>query len=93
MLFSSGILIEKCDLCNKRLGWKPVLECDDCGLRTHIKCGEIAPRDCGQRTRLHDHGAHKSPLNAISPLSKVKLNATNASEEMMSNPTNPTPGR
>ena len=23
----------KCDLCGKRLGWKPVLECDDCGLR------------------------------------------------------------
>jgi LIM domain kinase 1 len=24
----------KCDLCHKRLGWKPVLECDDCGLRS-----------------------------------------------------------
>ena len=33
MFFSSGLLIGKCDLCNKRLGWKPVLECDDCGLR------------------------------------------------------------
>ena len=30
--FSSG-LVAKCDLCNKRLGWKPLLECDDCGLR------------------------------------------------------------
>jgi hypothetical protein len=30
--FSSG-LVAKCDLCHKRLGWKPVLECDDCGLR------------------------------------------------------------
>ena len=33
MFFSSGLFIGKCDLCNKRLGWKPVLECDDCGLR------------------------------------------------------------
>ena len=30
--FPSG-LVAKCDLCRKRLGWKPVLECDDCGLR------------------------------------------------------------
>lgn len=39
----------KCDLCGKRLGWRACLECDDCGLRTHIKCGEDAPRDCGLR--------------------------------------------
>lgn len=31
--FSSGLLVARCDLCSKRLGWKPVLECDDCGLR------------------------------------------------------------
>ena len=61
--------------------------------RTHAKCGEIAPRDCGQRAQIHNHGAHRSPLNAISPLSKVKLNATNATEELMSNSTNPTPRR
>jgi LIM domain kinase 1 len=63
LIFSSGLLTAKCDICHKRLGWKPVLECDDCGLRyssfkpdficltmssrTHIKCGELAPRDCG----------------------------------------------
>jgi LIM domain kinase 1 len=47
--FSSGMLAAKCDLCAKRIGWKPVLECDDCGLRAHIKCGETAPRDCGLR--------------------------------------------
>ncbi|EJD54318.1 kinase-like protein [Auricularia subglabra TFB-10046 SS5] len=39
----------KCDLCTKRLGWRPVLECDDCGLRAHVKCGETAPRDCAVR--------------------------------------------
>ena len=33
LFFSSGLLMVKCDLCGKRLGWKPVLECDDCGLR------------------------------------------------------------
>lgn len=31
--FSSGMRAAKCDLCTKRIGWKPVLECDDCGLR------------------------------------------------------------
>ncbi|KAH8115078.1 kinase-like protein [Phellopilus nigrolimitatus] len=47
--FFSSALAAKCDICAKRLGWKPVLECDDCGLRTHIKCGEVAPMDCGLR--------------------------------------------
>ena len=32
-LFSSTLLGSKCDICMKRLGWKPVLECDDCGMR------------------------------------------------------------
>lgn len=31
--FFSSAIAAKCDLCAKRLGWKPVLECDDCGLR------------------------------------------------------------
>lgn len=33
--FSGGLgaFSAKCDLCGKRLGWKPLLECDDCGLR------------------------------------------------------------
>lgn len=30
---SGGNKGAKCDLCAKRLGWKPCLECDDCGLR------------------------------------------------------------
>jgi len=51
--FGSGLLHRgggaKCDVCTKRLGRKAVLECDDCGLRAHIKCGEVAPRDCGLR--------------------------------------------
>jgi len=33
ILFSSGLLAGKCDLCGKRIAWKPALECDDCGLR------------------------------------------------------------
>ena len=37
MLFASGLLVGKCDLCNKRIGWKPVLECDDCGLRCVVE--------------------------------------------------------
>jgi LIM domain kinase 1 len=50
--FASGLLPgggAKCDICSKRLGRKAVLECDDCGLRAHVKCGEMAPRDCGIR--------------------------------------------
>jgi len=33
LFFSSALLVARCDICMKRLGWKPVLECDDCGLR------------------------------------------------------------
>ncbi|KAJ7620574.1 kinase-like domain-containing protein [Mycena polygramma] len=78
LFFSSGLLVAKCDICMKRLGWKPVLECDDCGLRAHIKCGEVAPRDCGVRPSRP--GTHQSPLSVLSsPLSKVKLNAAAAS--------------
>ncbi|KAJ7468591.1 kinase-like domain-containing protein [Mycena latifolia] len=78
LFFSSGLLVAKCDICTKRLGWKPVLECDDCGLRAHIKCGESAPRDCGLRASRP--GTHQSPLSALSsPLSKVKQNAAAAS--------------
>ena len=33
LIFTSGLLTAKCDICTKRIGWKPVLECDDCGLR------------------------------------------------------------
>lgn len=33
LFFSSALLVAKCDVCHKRLGWKALLECDDCGLR------------------------------------------------------------
>lgn len=33
LIFTSGLLTAKCDICTKRIGWKAVLECDDCGLR------------------------------------------------------------
>jgi LIM domain kinase 1 len=39
LFFSSALLVTKCDLCSKRLGWKPVLECDDCGLRSVSRKG------------------------------------------------------
>ncbi|CAE6421905.1 unnamed protein product [Rhizoctonia solani] len=67
LFFGSGYSA-KCDLCMKRLGWgwKPVLECDDCGMRAHIKCGEFAPRDCGLRGPRH---ASPPPLPTTSPTS------------------------
>lgn len=33
LFFSSALLVTKCDVCHKRLGWKAILECDDCGMR------------------------------------------------------------
>lgn len=72
-LFSSTLLGAKCDVCTKRLGWKPLLECDDCGLRAHIKCAEIAPMDCGLRP-IRSRNQSSSPARSVSPLSKVKFN-------------------
>ncbi|KIL58278.1 hypothetical protein M378DRAFT_170803 [Amanita muscaria Koide BX008] len=84
LFFSSGLLMAKCDLCNKRLGWKPVLECDDCGLRAHVKCGESAPRDCGLRIARARHPGptplSSIPLDALSPLSKMKQDATTTAD-------------
>ncbi|CAE6451382.1 unnamed protein product [Rhizoctonia solani] len=77
--FGSGYSA-KCDLCMKRLGWgwKPVLECDDCGMRAHIKCGEFAPRDCGLRAPRQ---ASPPPL-PISPTSpKFRPNVRRKSGE------------
>ncbi|KAG2143412.1 kinase-like domain-containing protein [Suillus bovinus] len=64
LIFSSGLVGQKCDVCSKRIGWKPVLECDDCGLRAHVKCGEVAPRDCNIRS------VNQPALHTSSPLSK-----------------------
>jgi LIM domain kinase 1 len=92
LFFSSGLLMAKCDLCSRRLGWKPVLECDDCGLRAHVKCGESAPRDCGLGTaRINvQHSttvaASGVPLDTISPLSKVRQDATRVVDTFQAKP-------
>lgn len=46
--------------------------------RAHVKCGEVAPHDCSTRL-THKDGQHSVtvptsavPLDAVSPLSKVK---------------------
>ncbi|KAG8826154.1 hypothetical protein FRC17_008355 [Serendipita sp. 399] len=65
----------KCDLCGKRLGWKPCLECDDCGLRAHLKCGELAPRDCGLRGNTPGSGGIGLQKLTSSPLGKLKSTA------------------
>ncbi|KAI0341253.1 kinase-like protein [Trametopsis cervina] len=70
-IFHSTLLGAKCDVCAKRLGWKPVLECDDCGFRAHIKCGEVAPLDCGIRP-IRPGGFHDTRDRSASPLSKAK---------------------
>ncbi|KAH9834415.1 kinase-like protein [Rhodofomes roseus] len=71
-IFSSTLLAAKCDICGKRLGWKPVLECDDCGLRAHIKCGENAPMDCGIRPPRPGVQSNASP--STPPSTKLKTN-------------------
>ncbi|OAX40752.1 kinase-like protein [Rhizopogon vinicolor AM-OR11-026] len=69
LIFSSGLLVQKCDICFKRIGWKHFMECDDCGLRAHAKCGEVAPHDCSIRSATHP------PMHASSPLSNTRNNA------------------
>ncbi|KAJ3729182.1 kinase-like domain-containing protein [Lentinula guzmanii] len=67
LFFSSGSLVSKCDICSKRFGpWKPILECDDCGLKAHVKCGDDAPRDCGVRPS-HPR-VHHQPSNSLGKL-------------------------
>uniref|UniRef100_A0A5K1JYU1 Cell surface hydrophobicity-associated protein n=1 Tax=Ganoderma boninense TaxID=34458 RepID=A0A5K1JYU1_9APHY len=72
LFFSSTLLSAKCDVCAKRLGWKPVLECDDCGMRTHVKCGDLAPSDCG--LRIHAADAQPSVIPPSPPVKLAKLN-------------------
>lgn len=69
-LFSSTLLGSKCDVCLKRLGWKPVLECDDCGMRAHIKCGEVAPLDCGARPARSGAFHDDDRARSLSPTGK-----------------------
>ncbi|GJF00384.1 kinase-like protein [Phanerochaete sordida] len=71
-LFSSTLLGSKCDVCAKRLGWKPLLECDDCGMRAHIKCGEVAPLDCGVRPSRAGAFADAHRARSLSPPAKDK---------------------
>ncbi|KAI0309484.1 TKL/LISK/LISK-DD1 protein kinase [Amylostereum chailletii] len=71
--FTSGLLGgAKCDICGKRLGRKPVLECDDCGLKSHIKCGDAAPTDCGLRPARAPTGPVSAP--STPPPAKSKAN-------------------
>lgn len=77
LFFSSGLLMAKCDVCFKRLGWRPVMACDDCGMKTHEKCADAAPKDCGRRSQrpLPHQYQFPSPLQVTSPLSRVKKDA------------------
>ncbi|KAF9074496.1 kinase-like domain-containing protein [Rhodocollybia butyracea] len=81
-LFFSTSLATKCDICSKRFGpWKPILECDDCGLKAHVKCGDEAPRDCGirpSRPRVH----HQSSAS----LGKLKFGKGEKVEKPVSPP-------
>ena len=41
LFFSSGLLMAKCDVCFKRLGWRPVMACDDCGMKYVPLCFDL----------------------------------------------------
>ncbi|KIK56187.1 hypothetical protein GYMLUDRAFT_47402 [Collybiopsis luxurians FD-317 M1] len=67
LFFSTASMVSKCDICSKRFGpWKPILECDDCGLKAHLKCGDDAPRDCGLRPSRPR--VHHQPSNSLGKL-------------------------
>ncbi|KAH8823878.1 TKL/LISK/LISK-DD1 protein kinase [Flagelloscypha sp. PMI_526] len=76
LFFPSGLLVSKCDVCSKRLGWKPVLECDDCGMRAHLKCGDLAPHDCGVRPSRpgvhHSFQTEPAPAPSANPAKATK---------------------
>ncbi|CAO1613759.1 unnamed protein product [Sympodiomycopsis kandeliae] len=38
--------LAKCHVCNKRIGWKPFLDCDDCPYKCHVACGDLAEPSC-----------------------------------------------
>ncbi|KAN0063877.1 hypothetical protein ACQY0O_003483 [Thecaphora frezii] len=38
--------LAKCWICNKRIGWKPFMDCDDCPYKTHVGCADLAPPTC-----------------------------------------------
>lgn len=38
--------LAKCHVCNKRIGWKPFLDCDDCPYKCHVGCGDLAEPTC-----------------------------------------------
>ncbi|KAG8908248.1 hypothetical protein FRB99_008313 [Tulasnella sp. 403] len=84
-----GAFGAKCDLCGKRLGFKAILECDDCGLRAHLRCGDEAPNDCGLRPPRSQIHADPSPISMSPIKGNKKLNAV-ASSSM---PNIPTPSK
>ncbi|VDB94236.1 unnamed protein product [Peniophora sp. CBMAI 1063] len=59
----------ECDVCGKRLGKKAVLECDDCGMKSHLKCGDAAPLDCGYRALANGHTHHAPTPPTAAPSS------------------------
>ncbi len=52
----------KCDLCAKRLGWKPVLECDDCGLRC-VQQSLTVVNSTNRFRRVHMRCGENAPMD------------------------------
>jgi LIM domain kinase 1 len=92
IFFSSGSFVSKCDLCAKGFGWKPMLECDDCGLRFEFTALEYrwctnhihrTHGKCGEvaPTRMwYRPTSSRFSTQCHITISRVKQNAANASE-------------
>lgn len=53
--------LAKCQVCNKRIGWKPFLDCDDCPYRCHVACGDLAEPSCQELAIPGEPHSHASP--------------------------------
>lgn len=105
LFFSSGLLMSKCDLCGKRLGWKPVLECDDCGLRfvvmIHVPLRGSYPDSTFYNSRAHakcgegaphDCGIRVTQHPMTLPSSAVPLDAVSPLSKMKQEVAHPADG-
>ncbi|KAK0523175.1 hypothetical protein OC834_005999 [Tilletia horrida] len=48
--------LARCWVCGKRIGWKPFCECDDCPMRTHVGCSQLAMPNCQEIVFPPAHG-------------------------------------
>ncbi|SCV73010.1 BQ2448_6935 [Microbotryum intermedium] len=66
---------DKCAYCEKgfgAFGWRAYLECDDCGVKCHIKCSDEMDPDCRQQ-QVQNPASPSSTSCPISPTPRTPL--------------------